>query len=119
MLTLWLLACTSGVGEDPTAPSIEFLTPEDGDTVTAGPVSVTLIVENFVLADIAKHGGEGETATGTIEVTVDGGVVLETGETNFDVELAAGDVLLAAELLYADGDPLDPPVVSSVELLVE
>lgn len=103
---LLAFACT-GPDEDAgdeavAAPSIEWLVPSDGDTVTAGDVACSTIVDGFTLVNVAKH-SEGA-PTGYLSVTVDGAEVLATSDTNFTVTLAAGAHDLSAGLFYEDGD---------------
>lgn len=121
MLSLVLLLACAG-GDDTGAlppPTIAFLSPSDGDSVTAGSVDVALVVEEFTLVAveatrIAKH-SEGA-PEGFIDLRVDGTSVVQSGETNFPIELQAGAHELVAELLYADGDPLDPPVSATISV---
>ncbi|MDP2314202.1 MAG: hypothetical protein Q8P41_14965 [Pseudomonadota bacterium] len=118
MLLALLLAC-SGAKDDTgeAASSITFLSPAAGATVPAGDVSVSVVVENFVLVSPAKH-NEGE-AEGYIAVSVDGAEVLQTGDTQFTVTLAAGAHTLGAELYYTDGDALDPAVSAEITVTAE
>ncbi|MFZ5480820.1 MAG: hypothetical protein ACOZNI_28935 [Myxococcota bacterium] len=120
MAFLTLSAC-SGAGDstEEIDPTISFLSPADGDEVTVGEVACSVVVENFTLADLAKH-SEGEAPEGYIGVRVDGTEVLQTSETNFDLTLdAAGAVTVEAELFYGDdGDSLDEPAIASVDLVV-
>ncbi len=119
-LLLLLTACT---GETDTAadvePTIAFLSPAEGDTVSIGDLACAVVVEKFLLTDPAKHGGE-EEPEGYIGVRVDGVEVLQSSTTNFTIPLdTAGVVELTAELFYAnDGDPLDEPAVATVSLTV-
>jgi hypothetical protein len=121
-MTLFLLltACT---GETDTAADVDatvtFLSPADGDEVPVGDLACSVVVENFLLTDPAKHGGE-EEPEGYIGVSVDGTEVLQSSATNFTITLdTAGVVELTAELFYAnDGDSLDEPAVATVSLTV-
>ena len=103
-----LSGCTSGKDsgheeeEEGAAPAITLLDPLDGDTVPAGDVGLSFIVENFTLIDPAKH-NEG-TPEGYISVTVDGAEVLQTASTQVTVTLAAGAHTVGGVLRYEDGD---------------
>lgn len=103
-----LSGCTSGkdsgdeAEETAAAPAITLLDPLDGDTVPAGEVDLSFIVENFTLIDPAKH-NEG-TAEGYISVTVDGAEALQTASTQVTVTLTAGAHTVGGALYYADGD---------------
>jgi hypothetical protein len=103
---LFALACSGNAedsgGEAVDAPTIEWLVPSEGDTVTAGDVACSTIVDGFTLEDHAKH-NEGA-PEGYMSVSVDGAEALAGSETNFTVTLAAGAHDLTAALFYADGD---------------
>lgn len=117
---LLLAACT---GDADTAAdanaTITFLSPVDGDEVPIGDLACSVVVENFLLTDPAKHGGE-EEPEGYIGVSVNGTGVLQSAATTFTITLdTAGAVELTAELFYAnDGDSLDEPTVATVSLTV-
>ncbi|MDP2306616.1 MAG: hypothetical protein Q8P18_11395 [Pseudomonadota bacterium] len=121
MLILSLLLACTGAHEDTAvedAATLTFLDPVDGDTVPAGDVAVSVIVDGFTLEAPAKH-NEGA-PEGYITVTVDGAVALTTAETQFTVTLAdAGSHTIGAELTFADGDPLDPAVGDEITITVE
>lgn len=104
LLTLLLLACTTtDSGEkELAAPTIAWLDPADGASVTAGDVAASLVVENFSLEDPAKH-NDG-TPIGYISVAVDEVEVLTTGSTTFTLSLTAGMHMLHAQLYFSDGD---------------
>lgn len=106
VLFLLLFACNKGgdTGEAAPAPTVEWLSPIEGDSLTAGPQAASLLVERFSLVDPAKH-SEGEAgAAGYVGVSVDGAEVLLTGSTTFELELVAGAHELTATLYYDDGD---------------
>lgn len=84
------------------AASVEWISPTDGDTVTAGDVACSIAAENFVLTDPAKH-NEG-TPLGYIEISVDEAVVTQTSSTTPTVTLEAGSHTLTAQLFLSDGD---------------
>lgn len=107
-ILLLLLACTGGTDKDTAVEetsTVTFLDPIDGDTVPAGDIAVSVIVEGFALEAPAKH-NEGE-PEGYIAVTVDGVEALTTAETQFTVTIAeAGSHTIGAALTYADGDAI-------------
>ena len=119
MLLALLLACTGAPDDsgEGLGASVSFLSPVDGDTVTAGDVAVSIVVDGFTLHAPAKH-NEGE-AAGYVAVSVDGAEVLTTGETQFTLPLVAGAHTLTAELHFEDGDALEPPATATIDITVE
>lgn len=114
MILIWLFACTGEEVEPTLSPSIAFLSPADGAELVLGENDASVVVENFILVDPAKHGGL-VAQLGWIAVTVDGADQGVTGSTNFTFALdAAGEHTIEAALLHEDGDELDPPVLASV-----
>lgn len=132
-----LMAACAGKEEEAPTPTVSFLSPEDGATVAAGAVDVTLIVENMTLeepVETARAGdallwlipgrpayahNEGETE-GYAELSLDGVVVAQLGSTQGQLtDVAAGSHTLVAELFYADGDALEPPVTATVGFTAE
>jgi hypothetical protein len=115
LVSLVLLSACSGEQEEAVSASVAFVDPVEGDRIEAGTRSVSVLVDGFALASPAKH-NEGE-PTGYVSVTLDGEEVLQTGSTVFDVTFAeVGAVTLGAELFYADGDALEPPVSAEIAL---
>ena len=116
---MWLLLACSNTLEDTAAEAVTlaFLSPTDGETVTAGEVAVSVVVDGFTLEDPAKH-SEGA-PEGYLAVTVDGAEVLTTGETQFNVTLDAGEHTLGGALFYADGDALEPSVSAEITVTAE
>lgn len=106
LLALALLACTSGKEDDSAttaAPSITWLAPTDGATVTAGLVECSLVIDGFSLQDPSKHNDEGA-PSGYVSLSDNDALALSTGETTFSITLSAGAHTLLAQLYYADGD---------------
>lgn len=92
----------SGSASEEEAPTVSWLSPADGDTVAAGDVACSVLIEGFTLHDPAKHNDGAP--IGYISVSADGAEVLATGETTFTLPLAAGAHTLTASLFYSDGD---------------
>lgn len=126
-----LVACAAT--EEVERATLSFLTPAEGETVAAGDVDVSLVAENFaIVAPTAKNGfrflGFYPTAwahnddipQGTISLIVDGGAATSlTTTTTTLTGLAAGSHTLSAELLYEDGDALEPAVTATVTFTAE
>jgi hypothetical protein len=110
LIALLLVACdgSSDTGEaEAETPVVSFVSPTDGDTVTAGDVPVSIAVEHFLLVDLAKH-NEGE-PEGYISFTYTQGATSETmesSETAFTAPLEAGAATLTADLYFEDGDQI-------------
>lgn len=107
LFVLSLLACgtttsTDTAEEAVAPPTLAWLTPSEGDTVSAGDVACSTIIDAFTLEDPAKH-NEGA-PIGFVAVSVDGQEVLQAGATTFTLTLDAGAHELIAQLFYADGD---------------
>jgi len=129
VLTL-LVACK---GEEPVElPTLEILAPADGETVAAGDVAVSLLVEHFTLVEpdaqarrpsagplwlvpaAFAHEEEG-TQAGWVVLELDGAEVARAGATQVTLSaVAAGGHELRAELWHEDGERLDPPVEAAV-----
>jgi hypothetical protein len=132
-VVLSLLTACAGSEEVVEPATLSFLTPAEGDTVAAGDVDVSLVVENFALvAPVAKSGfrflgffptawaHNDEIPQGTISLIVDDGAALSlTSTTTTLTGLAAGSHTLSAELLYEDGDALEPAVTATVTFTAE
>lgn len=112
LLLLGAIACDGGKGSDTAEatfdPTVIFLAPTDGATVTAGEVQVSLSFEDFVLtAPTARvaHNEEGEPA-GYVELSLDGAVVAtDLVDPQYTLSgVAAGEHTLDAELYYEDRD---------------
>jgi hypothetical protein len=116
MRAAWLGLVLAGCVEGAPTPSVSFLSPEDGDEVPVGGVGVSVIVEHFDLVPEALQHNEGE-PQGHLLVALDGEEVLRTGSTTFTVAiLDAGPATISAELVYDDGDPLEPPAKASIDV---
>ena len=131
--TALLLLTGCPAEEEPLAetPTIAILSPADGATLSAGEVSVTLVVEHLILgeSDTASaqkpwrfpslistawaHFGE-DTPTGFVALSLDGLRIAELEETNTTLQdVGAGEHELSVELFLDDGSPFDPPITAS------
>jgi hypothetical protein len=120
-----------GMEEATPPPSVAWLSPVDGETVAAGDVACSVLVEGFTLIDPAKH-NEG-TPEGYLQVSVDASEEMVTASTTFTLPLEAGAHSLGVGLLYSDGDEVVSdgeklceegdsacdPVVATIEVIVE
>lgn len=144
-----LLVALAGCGNADTDvvvyhPALSFLAPVDASTVPAGDVSVSILVDEFVLTapetahmepvsepfllrlvvpSADAHNAEG-TPAGYCELSLDGTVVTQMSATQFTLPaVAAGAHTLSGELFFADGDALDEAfdaaVITSVAFTAE
>ena len=110
LISLLLAACdgSSDTGEAAAeTPVVSFVSPTDGAAVTAGDVAVSIVVEHFMLVDLAKH-NEGE-PEGYISFTYtqgDTSETIESSETTLSVALEAGKATLTADLYFEDEDQI-------------
>jgi hypothetical protein len=95
-------ACAEPTDEQAEAPTLQWLSPSDGERVAAGELSCAVILESFSLLDPAKHNDGAP--IGYVGITVDAQPVLELGSTTFTLSLGVGAHELGATLYYADGD---------------
>lgn len=110
LLSFALLACTGhGDSAATETPTVEILSPTDGETVPSGDVALSIAVNHFLLSDPAKH-NEGE-PEGYLHVAWTDGATsgeLDTGSTTPSISIAtAGDWTITADLRFADGDGMD------------
>jgi hypothetical protein len=126
-----LTACSGGAAE---TPAVSFLSPADGATVPAGDVAVSVVVEHFALEQdtarlvpwlsvwtpsVAYAHSEGE-AAGFVRFSLDDVAVGDVYDTQYTLTaVEAGAHTATAELVYADGDALEPPVSASVAFSAE
>ena len=133
-------ACSGGKAtEEEFVPALEFLSPTENETLPAGDVAVSIVVTDFELTapDAAArltplplpfllleptalaHNEDGMPA-GYVELTLDGDVVGTMDGTQFTlVGVTAGLHALVGELMYADGDSLEEPVVVPIAFIAE
>lgn len=125
MLSFTLLLACTGLGEaDAETPTVAFLSPDDGATVPAGEVEVSVVIENFLIDDPSKHSDGGADGWMTISVTQgDATEEIQTRSTRLDVTLVAGAATLGANLHFADGDEVGDEFAdfepASIEVTVE
>lgn len=138
VLALGLVACSGDEATEPTFhPTLTFLSPEEGGTVAAGDVTVSVVVEDFELtapetaaravspagwwwvSAALAHDEEG-IPSGYVALSLDGGAELVQDEAIGTLAgVAAGAHTLDAALRFADGDELEPPVEVSVSFTAE
>lgn len=131
MVWLFLLGCPSE--PEPEPPTLEILSPAEGAQVGVTDVQVSFVAEHFTLVEpgsaalrapapspffwiptAAAHGDE-EDPEGYASVRIDGTEVGQASETQFTIDtLEAGSHTLEIELVWPDGDSLDPAVRASV-----
>jgi hypothetical protein len=112
---------------------LSFLAPADGATVPAGDVTVSIIVEDFVLVDhVARpsplslfvpaawaDADEDGVPAGHCVLSLDGAEVAQMAETQLVLTVGPGAHTLDGELRYEDDDPLDPRVTASVSFTAQ
>lgn len=135
LATTLMIGCADKGDDSATpTPTLSFLAPADGATVTAGTVDVTIIVDNMTLEDPSAEEAravddallwlipgrsawahnEGA-AEGYAEISLDGAVVAEMYTTQAQLtDVAAGEHTLTGALFYTDGDALEPPVTAEI-----
>ena len=119
------VACTKG----PT-PSVNFLEPTEGATVSAGSVKLFIEATNFMIVNQlgkSNRGGEGHvhffldvdpipTTKGKPAVSAEGTYHAVAASSYTIPGIAPGKHTLAVELVNNDHTPLDPPVVAAISI---
>jgi hypothetical protein len=119
-------------------PTVSFLAPDDGATVPAGDVAVTIVVDDFELSaptatarwrpvsplwlfvPVAEAHPEEGIPTGYCELSLDGVKQADLIETQYTLTgVAAGSHTLTCELYYVDGDEVEPPVSATISFTAE
>lgn len=139
LLAPLLVACSGDTDTAVYTPSVSFLAPVADSTVTAGEIAVTLVVDDFELtapetasrapspvplplrlfvASAEAHNEAGMPA-GYCALALDDVAVANLSETQGTVTVAAGAHTLSCELMFADGDALEPAVSASVAFTAE
>lgn len=125
LLSFALLACTGhGDSAATETPTVEILSPTEGETVPTGNVALSIAVNHFLLSDPAKH-NEGEPEGYLYVRWTDGSSLVEIGTASTTPSIAidaAGDWTITAGLRFADGDDIDEVfsdfVPDTVEIVV-
>jgi hypothetical protein len=133
-LVLWLAACG---GEDaPVDPTVDILSPVEGEEVTTDALGVTAVTTGFRyeapdtglaawtawLMPTARAHEPGESPYGYLQWRIDGADVLATSDPSATLDLSAlgdGAHSVEVELFYPDGDAFYPPVVDVVGIVLE
>lgn len=133
MLGLWV-ACN---GQDaPVDPTVDILSPVEGEVVGADTLGVTAVTTGFRYEapdsglaawtawwlPTAHAHDPGEAPYGYLQWRVDGQDVLATSDPSATLDLSVlsdGAHALQVELFYPDGDAFYPPVVDEVGILLE
>lgn len=117
-----LLACTSAKdSSEATNPTIEILSPSEGEIVCGTPMGVETRVTGLVLVVPATEGeeAEGEPGTGHIDVMLNGQDVAMAGEESITISTVEdGEYQLKVELSNADHSPVEPYAGDLVYLTV-
>lgn len=113
-------------------PSVVITTPEDGSTIPAGDVTVSVQVSNFNVVD--KQGQANVPNEGHLHYFLDvdapttpgqpaipaSGVWAHVADTTYTFgNVAAGTHTISVELVNNDHTPLNPPVVAKVTITVQ
>lgn len=115
------------------APSVEISTPEDGATVAAGGVEVTVDASDFQVVNKLGQdpvAGEGHvhfyldvdeipTTPGQPAVTAEGTYHAEATTSYTWPDVGAGTHTFAVQLVNNDHTPLEPPVTAEVTVTVQ
>lgn len=110
LLSFALLGCTGPADSAGTeTPTVEILSPAEGESVPVGQVALSIAVNHFLLTDPAKH-NEGE-PEGYLHLSWTDGATsdeLDTSSTTPSISIAtSGDWSITADLRFADGDGMD------------
>ncbi len=136
---LVLVACGGDADTAVYTPAVSFLAPVADSTVTAGEIAVTIVVDDFALvppetasrapapvplplrllvASAEAHDEEG-IPSGYCALALDDVAVADLSDTQGTVTVAAGAHTLSCDLMFADGDALEPAVSASVAFTAE
>jgi hypothetical protein len=132
-LALWAGCAGEGAPSDPT---VDILSPVDGEVIATASVGVTAVTTGFRyeapdsglaswtawLVPSALAHDPGESPYGYLQWRIDGQDALTTTDPSATLDLSAfapGSHTLDVELFYPDGDAFYPPVVDAVGILLE
>jgi hypothetical protein len=109
MLLLLIVACSDGGSDSEGSPTLELLSPADGDTVCGTPLVVETRVTNFELTneDIA----DSPPGVGHLHVYLNGQEVAQAGRETVEInDVKDGEYQLKCDLAQANHDALVPYV---------
>ena len=108
MMLLLFLACTDG-GDSDAHPTLELLSPTDGDTVCGTPLVVETQVTNFTLTnEDIEDPPPGE---GHLHVYLNGQEWAQAGRETVEInDVGDGEYQLKCDLAQANHEALDPYV---------
>src|SRR5215203_2643909 len=109
MLFLLFVACSDGGSDSQGAPTLELLSPADGERVCGTPLAVQARVTNFTLThEDIEDPPPGE---GHLHVYLNGQEVAQAGTERVEInDVIDGDYQLKCDLALANHDALDPYV---------
>ncbi len=107
------LACTDAAGDSGLVnggdPTIELVSPQEGDTVCGTPLAVEVFVANMVLVEPVEDVSFAESGTGHVDIALNGqDAAMVWSETTDLAEVADGAYQLKVELANADHTPVEP-----------
>jgi hypothetical protein len=109
MLLLLIVACSDGGSDSQDAPTLELLSPADGETVCGTPLVVETRVTNFTLTN--EDIEDPPPGVGHLHVYLNGQEAAQAGQETVEInDIADGDYQLKADLAQANHDALDPYV---------
>ncbi len=115
-----------------TAPSLKIVSPQDGDALAAGDITVTAEATNFAIVDqLGKANAPGQghfhyfldatapTIAGQPAVTAAGTYAATAATAYTWKKVPAGTHTLSVELVNNDHTPLNPPVVQKITVTTD
>lgn len=121
---LALLALTTQINAQTSTPKLEIVTPADGQTIYGNRIPVLFSIENFTLVE-SKDKSLPSNSQGHILIWLDD--QLKTADTATKVtqdtftfaDVIAGDHIITAELVNADGKSITPTQSKAVNFKTE
>ena len=109
MLLFLFVACGDGGSDSQGSPTLELLSPHDGDTVCGMPLVIEARVTNFTLTnEDIEDPPPGE---GHLHVYLNGQEVAQAGQEEVEInDVKDGEYQLRCDLALANHDALDPYV---------
>ena len=102
--------------EEPKTPSLEIISPGDGDLIKSSRVGVQLKAENFEIAEIGSPVKANE---GHFHIWLDSNKVITTNDSAVFENVASGKHAIVAELVKSDHSSLNPKVIRTINVNVE